>query len=113
MATISADGDVFTLVNIFPVEPEDQRRLFEVLTDATGIIKRMPGYVSANIHLSHDGKYVINYAQWRSEADFRAMHARPEVQEHFDECRRLSKPQPVFCRVAYTHDAQSDVERWA
>ncbi len=113
MATISAGDDVFTLVNVFPVEPEDQQELFRVLTDATAIIKRMPGYISANVHLSRDGRYVINYAQWRSEADFRAMHGKPEVQEHFDACRRLSKPQPIFCKAAYTHDAESDVERWA
>lgn len=113
MATISIDNDFFTLVNIFPVEPADQRRLFDVLVDATEVIKQMPGYISANIHLSFDGTQVINYAQWRSEADFKAMHSDPRVRDHFEECRRISKPQPVFCELAYTHDAATNVERRA
>jgi quinol monooxygenase YgiN len=106
VATISTENDVFTLINVFPVDPQNQQRVYDVIADATEIIKKLPGYVSANIHVSTDGKYVINYAQWRSEADFRAMHNRPEVQQHFDECRELSRPQPIFCRVAYTDEAQ-------
>jgi heme-degrading monooxygenase HmoA len=113
MATISVDDRVFTLINIFPVEPADQKRLFDILTEATETISKMPGYISANIHLSFDGTQVINYAQWRSEADFQAMHSDPRVREHFEECRRISKPQPVFCKLAYTHDAATNVERRA
>lgn len=105
MATISTENDVFTLVNIFPVDPENQRKLADVIIGATENIKHLPGYVSANVHLSTNGRYVINYAQWRSEADFRNFHNTPEMQEHFDLCRALSKPQPVFCTVDYTHEA--------
>jgi hypothetical protein len=110
-ATISTDTDIFTMVNVFPVDPADQRRLFDILTEATDVIKRFPGYVSANIHLSHDGRHVVNYAQWRSEADFKAMHSHPDVKKHFAECRELSTPQPIMCRVAYTHDSASNVRK--
>lgn len=104
MANISTDNEVFTLVNIFPVDPEDQQELYDSIVEATETIKTYPGYVSANIHLSTDGRYVINYAQWRSQADLRAMHDRPEMQSHFERCRRLSKPNPIFCQVAYTDE---------
>jgi hypothetical protein len=35
MTTISAKSDVMTLINVFTVEPANQRRLVELLTEAT------------------------------------------------------------------------------
>jgi hypothetical protein len=35
MTTISAKSDVMTLINMFTVEPANQRRLVELLTEAT------------------------------------------------------------------------------
>src|SRR5437016_159010 len=108
MATISVDKQLFTLINVFTVEPDNQQKLFEILTDATDIIKEFPGYVSANLHLSNDGKQVINYVQWRSAADFAAMREHPDVQPHFKECREIAQVNPIFCRVAFTHESGAD-----
>ncbi|PSQ96647.1 MAG: antibiotic biosynthesis monooxygenase [Bacteroidetes bacterium SW_9_63_38] len=67
MPTIGPDDDVFTLVNVFTV-PEDRRQaLVDVLVEATEqTMQHLPGFVSANIHVSHDGTRVVNYAQWAS-----------------------------------------------
>jgi heme-degrading monooxygenase HmoA len=108
MATISVDKPVFTLINVFTVEPENQQRLYEILRDATDTIKEFPGYLSANLHLSNDGRQVINYVQWRSEADFAAMREHPDVQPHFKECRDIAQVNPIFCQVAYTHESGVD-----
>ena len=35
-------------------------------------MQHLPGFISASIHRSLDGTKVINYAQWRSQADFAA-----------------------------------------
>jgi len=102
---IAVENGYYTLINVFRVEPEDQRRMYDVILEATDIITKFPGYVSANVHLGHDGRHVVNYAQWRSKEDFDAMRAHPDVQEHFQECRRLADIEPVFCEVAYTHSA--------
>ncbi|WP_158884924.1 antibiotic biosynthesis monooxygenase family protein [Amycolatopsis anabasis] len=108
MGTISTNSGVFTLINVFTVEPEHQEKLRDILVEATEeVVKHFPGYISANIHLSLDGTSVINYAQWRSEADFRTMHADPKAREHFAACREISKPNPVFCTVSYVDEART------
>src|SRR5258705_12276734 len=53
MTTISAKSDVMTLINMFTVEPANQRRLVELLTEATEVsVRRAPGFVSASLHRS-------------------------------------------------------------
>ena len=83
MTTISKDKRVVTLVNVFTVAPENQQRLIDMLVEATEkTMKRVPGFVSANIHRSLDGVRVANYAQWRSREDFEAMLKNPEAAAH-------------------------------
>lgn len=105
MGHISTDNGYYTLVNIFRVTPENQRRMLDIILDATDVITAFPGYVSANVHLSHDGTRVVNYAQWRRKEDFDAMRAHPDVQQHFAACRALAEIEPIFCSVEYTHQA--------
>jgi quinol monooxygenase YgiN len=70
MTTISASSDVMTLINVFTVEPANQRRLVELLTEAIEVsLRRAPGFVSASLHRSTDGTKVTMYAQWRSIDD--------------------------------------------
>jgi tetracenomycin F1 monooxygenase len=105
MATISRSSELFTLVNVFTVAPDKQKELCDHLAHVTEeLIQQLPGFVSANFHLSHDGGHVVNYAQWRSEADFRAMHADPRLADHFTYCRSVSQPKPIFCDVTYSYD---------
>lgn len=105
MGTIAARSQLYTLINVFPVEPERREELYNHLVEATEkVIRHLPGFVSANFHLSYDGKQVVNYAQWESEEHFRAMHADPRLREHFDFCRSVSKPQSIPCAVASVHE---------
>src|SRR5438132_14091410 len=78
MTTISAKSDVMTVINVFTVEPANQRRLVELLTEATEIsVRRAPGFVSASLHRSTDGTKVTMYAQWRSIDDYQPMRKDP------------------------------------
>jgi heme-degrading monooxygenase HmoA len=63
MAKISRENKIITLINVFTVEKKDQQKLVDMLKEATEIIKRLPGFISTNIHNSLDGIRVINYAQ--------------------------------------------------
>ncbi len=57
-------NSVLTLFNVFSVEPEKQQQLVSLLIDATDkTMKHRPGFVSANIHRSFDGRKVVNYAR--------------------------------------------------
>jgi heme-degrading monooxygenase HmoA len=99
--TISKDQLVVTLINTFTVAPERQGELIDLLIDATQkVMKRLPGFVSANIHRGLDGRHVANYAQWRSREDFEAMLRNPEAQEHMRRIGEMAQFDPVLYLVA-------------
>ena len=100
MATIEKDKKVMTLVNVFTVKPEKQAELADLLVRATDeTMKDLPGFVSASIHRSLDGTKVINYAQWRSKADFEALKENPKAQPHMKEAAALASFEPIVCEV--------------
>ena len=83
MTTIVEHGPHATLINVFTVAPEHAEALAALLTDATEqVMQHLPGFRSANIHVSVDGTRVVNYAQWGSAAAFEAMTANPLAREH-------------------------------
>jgi quinol monooxygenase YgiN len=78
MTTISPKNPVITLINVFTVEPANQQRLIDLLTEATeASVSRAPGFVSASLHRSMDGTNVTMYAQWRSIDEYQAMRRDP------------------------------------
>src|SRR5437868_15046615 len=67
---VSREGNLVTLINVFEMKPEQQQALLEQLSHFAESVKEEPGFIGAALHRSTDGTRVINYAQWRSEADF-------------------------------------------
>ena len=83
MTTIDSNKKICTLINVFSVDPEKHLELFELLKEATeNVISGLPGYISANLHISHDKKTITNYAQWASLDDFQNMLRNEEAQIH-------------------------------
>lgn len=104
--TIDSAQHVATLINVFSVDPETQQQLVELLVEATEqVMQHQPGFVSANIHSSQDGTRVVNYAQWRSEDDFRAMLQNSAAQHHMNAASELATTEPRLYAVASTHHA--------
>ena len=103
MTTITTNKNMVTLINVFTVQPENQQRLVDLLTEATKLaMKKQPGYISANIHKSLDGTRVTNYAQWRSKDDFEAMLQNPEAAKHMKEASQLAiKFEPHLYEVSF------------
>jgi heme-degrading monooxygenase HmoA len=100
MATIEKGRDLLTLINVFTVDPTKQQELVEVLVEATErTMKRMPGFISASIHKGVDGSRVVNYAQWRSRADFEAMTRNESARPHMEAAARLATFDPILCHV--------------
>jgi len=106
MVTITEDSDIVTLINIFTVAPEDQRRLVDVLVEATRVVMRnKEGFISANIHRSLDGTRVTNYAQWRSKEAFDAMLGDREAGEHMGEAARIAESfEPHLYEVSFVEE---------
>lgn len=91
MTTIQEHSDHATLINVFTVEPQRAADLVALLRQATNdVMRHVPGFITANIHLSTDGTRVVNYAQWRSADDFQAMLADPVAREHMGRCADIA-----------------------
>lgn len=80
MPTISKNNDVLTVIIIFTVESERQQELVETIMEFLETVKHQPGFVSASIHKSLDGVRVMNYAQWKTQADYQAFIQNSQVQ---------------------------------
>ena len=101
MPTIEKSRTLLTLVNVFTVEPEKQQALISLLIDATEkTMKHMPGFVSASIHRSMDGKKVVNYAQWENMAAFEAMRKNPKAIPHMQAAAAMAQFDPILCEVS-------------
>ena len=103
---IAVGAPVTTLINDFTVDPARQQELVDLLARATEeVMSHRPGFVAANIHASHDGTHVVNYAQWESEDAFRAMLTDPVCREHMDAALAIATAAPRLYTVASVHHA--------
>jgi len=103
MTTISTKSSLITLINVFTVEPANQRRLIELLTEATDVsVRRAPGFVSASLHRSTDGTKVTMYAQWRSIDEYQAMRQHPAPLPFFQEALKIAKFEPGIYELVET-----------
>jgi len=73
---ITSGDNLVTLINVFETKPEQQQALIDQWTRFTEVVKHEPGYLGTALHKSTDGTRVINYAHWRSQADFDAFLRR-------------------------------------
>ena len=90
-----------TLISVFTVEPRDQQRLVDLLTEATeAVMRHLPGFVSAHIHKSLDGVRVANHAQWRSRDHFEAMLKSPQAIPHMQAAAELARFDAHLCAVS-------------
>jgi heme-degrading monooxygenase HmoA len=102
--TIAAGAPIVTLINVFEVAPDRQAALIELLERATReVIRKQPGFVSANVHRGLDGTRVANYAQWASLEDFERMLQNREAQAHMSEAAAMAVASPVLYEVASVH----------
>jgi len=67
---ISREGNLVTLINIFETKSEQQQALIDAWIRFVESVKEEQGLIGTALHRSTDGTRVINYAQWRSEADY-------------------------------------------
>ncbi len=107
MVTLDPAAGHLTLINIFTV---DRARVDELVASLSrsidGTMRHLPGFVSASLHVSRDGRFVANYAQWRSQADFDAMLGNPEAQVNMRETAAIAQSfDPVTYDLREVHSA--------
>lgn len=103
MTTLDPQDDYVTLINTFQVRPERAEALAEYLHHASEVMRKLPGFVSANLHVSEDRTRVVNYAQWRAKADLEAMYRNPQAQPHLKKAAELAESfDPVLYTLRYS-----------
>jgi heme-degrading monooxygenase HmoA len=103
MTTISANNRLTTAINTFSVAPEHQQKVVTLLTAAVNLLATtQPGFISATIHRSIDGKRVLNYVQWNSKQHFEAVFGNAEFMELYAEIKTIASPEPLLYEVVHT-----------
>lgn len=78
---LAQEGGPVVLINTFVVPPSDTDRFFAAWAADAAVMKRQPGFISAQLHRGIAGSGVfLNHAVWESVAHFRAAFANPEFQ---------------------------------
>jgi quinol monooxygenase YgiN len=69
-----------TIINTYTVSPERAEELLSFLVRSTlSTIRFVPGFVSANLHVSLDRTQVVNYAQWLTPGAIAGARENPKV----------------------------------
>jgi quinol monooxygenase YgiN len=108
MTTLDATDVYLVMINTFSVDPARADELIAALSHATEFgMRQRPGFVSANLHISHDKRHVANYAQWRSKDDLDAMMKDPSAQVHMRQAAGIANSfTPIYYELRETHGAK-------
>jgi quinol monooxygenase YgiN len=98
MPTLDPEAGYVVLINTFTVEPDRADDLLAILSRSTEeTMRHMPGFVSANLHVSRDKRHIANYAQWRGQSDIEAMMANPDAGGHMREAAAIASSfEPIY-----------------
>jgi heme-degrading monooxygenase HmoA len=105
MAVIRSDQNVITQINVFEVDPKNQDVVVDLLKEAIRSVSGMPGWISASVHKSLDGKRVTNYAQ---AADYAAWEKIAESLRNagfFERFQKLATPNPCLYHCTFSLSA--------
>ena len=102
--TIASENDsTVTLINVFTVTQANQQRLIDLLTRASdGFVNRAPGFISATLHRSIDGRKVTMYARWRSMEDYQSMRQDPGPRPFLQEALTFATFEPGMYEIVRT-----------
>ena len=101
---ISKDSNLVTVINKFSVDPENNKRLLQLLDDLRVVVEKQPGFISANVHKSYEGTRIVSYAQWNTKEDYQAVYTNTDAKSILDEIKKISKFSWNLYEVVYTSD---------
>ena len=111
MITISPSQKLVTLINVFSVQPANQKRLLELLALATeSSVRHAPGFISASVHRGLDGTKVTMYAQWRSLGDYEAMKGNPGQARYLEAALTIATFEPSAYEVVECYGPEQGIE---
>lgn len=102
MPVIESGNGVVTDINVFTVAPEKQQLLVESLIETVKAAQKVPGWLSASIHRSHDGTRVTNYVQYESQEAAQAVLKYLAARGYLKRNTELGTVAPGRYEVVYT-----------
>ena len=102
MSKIEANVGIITQINIFTVAEENKQALIELLIEAANSVRDVEGWISANIHVSLDGKQVVNYAQCESYESWEMVMKKLIAENFLERNKKLATAHPALYEVVYT-----------
>ena len=104
MPKIEAGSGVVTHINVFTVEPEKQQLLVDSLLETVREARSVPGWLSASIHRSFDGRQVVNYVQFASHEAAQAVLRHIAATGHLRKNLQLGSVAPGQYEVVHAVD---------
>ncbi len=102
MATIHANSEVVTQINVFTVSPDNQDALARLLIEAAQSVAEIPGWLSASIHKSMDGTKVVNYAQASEYGAWEAVFHQLQSAGYIARITELAQPNPCLYHCCFS-----------
>lgn len=102
MPVIEAGKGVVTHINVFTVPVEKQQQLVDSLIETINAAKEVPGWISASIHRSFDGRQVVNYVQFESSSAAQAVLRHLAAMGHLQRNTALGAVAPGQYEVVHT-----------
>ncbi|MEI5682448.1 antibiotic biosynthesis monooxygenase [Mesorhizobium sp. CGMCC 1.15528] len=102
MPIIRADSGIITQINMFIVPDGGQQPLIDLLQEAAESCRTVPGWISASLHRSLDGRRVVNYAQARDQLAMRRVFEHLLSSGFLERNKALGEAHPGLYEVACT-----------
>jgi heme-degrading monooxygenase HmoA len=91
---------MIVFINVFHVDPGNQQKLVDILTEVTGgIVSKAKGFVSSTLHRSTDGSKVTMYARWSSLSDYEAMRQDPAPRPFLEAAQSIARFDPGMYEI--------------
>lgn len=93
----SNESGPVVLLNTFTVDAKDVDAMLQNWAEDSSVMKRQPGYISAQLHRGIGGANVfVNYAVWESMDAFRAAYANPDFQAAIAKSPESAVARPIL-----------------
>jgi len=101
---ISKEANLATVINLVSVQPKNMTKLIELFTEyGNKTLMTKPGFISANIHKSLDGKQLINYVQWESQDGLIELFDDIGSKRFFEERKKIAESRWDLFKVISCH----------
>lgn len=102
MPVIRANIGIVTQINVFTVPEGGQQAMLDLLQEAAASCRAVPGWLSASLHRSLDGRRVVNYAQAEDQSAMRRVFEHLQAKGFLERNKALGQANPGLYEVVST-----------